>query len=399
MEKEKEAPAEEQVATVSEAPAAAKLLPADEIVSEIKPLSSNGFLAFFQKIWRAWLGVWYNFKEKHPKASKLIYQIVFFLVFSNGVTIWQLLVMLFLPYAFMGIWDVPFVWPAADLGLVDALGNSLNYAIFNEPVKFLTAAGETVLASTTAQVATATAVGHELQMSGLGNFLAFEIAVFTAQCINLPLQRNITFKSKGNIAIQAMWYFIGWVGISVGVNALWGIMNPFMIWWNWNPAVIALLKTVITGGVSMLVFFPIFLIIFPDANKVAKKARGKADMAKATFESEEKIAKLELKAIRKEEEAALFNSRSERYKTLSVANSRAVAFEAIVRNTEKAKAEAKTDEEKAKAEAMEARIPEYQERATVAIEAKRKAVAAYDKVVADVTAARAARGEDTSKVA
>ena len=109
--------------------------------------------------------------------------------------------------------------------------------------------------------------------------------------------------------------------------------------------------------------------------------------------------KLELKAIRKEEEAALFNSRSERYKTLSVANSRAVAFEAIVRNTEKAKAEAKTDEEKAKAEAMEARIPEYQERATVAIEAKRKAVAAYDKVVADVTAARAARGEDTSKVA
>ena len=149
----------------------------------------------------------------------------------------------------------------------------------------------------------------------------------------------------------------------------------------------------------MLVFFPIFLIIFPDANKVAKKARGKADMAKATFESEEKIAKLELKAIKKEEEAALFNSRSERYKTLSVANSRAVAFEAIVRNTEKAKAEAKTDEEKAKAEAMEARIPEYQERATVAIEAKRKAVAAYDKVVADVTAARAARGEDTSKVA
>ena len=383
MEKEKEAPAEEQVATVSEAPAAAKLLPADEIVSEIKPLSSNGFLAFFQKIWRAWLGVWYNFSEKHPKLSKLIYQIVFFLIFSEGVTIWQFIVMTFLPYAFAGLASVDFVWPAVNLGdLVNPVTNApLQFAIFNEPATLL-------------------ADGSINVNSGLGNFIAFEIAVFTAQCINFPLQRNITFKSKGNPYWQAMWYFIGWVLVSVFTNAVWGIIAPFVRdLWQWPAAGWNLLKTVLTGGLSMLVFFFIFLIIFPDANKVAKSARGKADMAKATGESEEKIANLELKAVRKEEAAKLFNGRSERYQAVSVANSRAVAFEAIVRNSEKAKAEAKTDEERAKAEAMEARIPEYQERATVAIEAKRKAVAAYDKVVADVTAARAARGEDTSKVA
>ncbi len=385
MEKENEAPAEEQVADVTDAPAAAKLLSADEIVSEIKPLSSNGFLAFFQKIWRAWLGVWYNFSEKHPKLSKLLYQIVFFIVFSEGVTIWQFLVMTFLPHAFAGLASVEFVWPAVNLGdltyTLDGVTKPLQFAIFNEPAQLL-------------------ADGTYNVNAGLGNFIAFEIAVFTAQIINFPLQRNITFKSKGNPYWQAMWYFIGWVLVSVFTNATWGIIAPFVRdLWAWPAAGWNLLKTVITGGLSMLVFFFIFLIIFPDANKVAKSARGKADMAKATNESEEKIAKLELKAVRKEEAAKLFNGRSERYQAVSVANSRAVAFEAIVRNTEKMKAEAKTDEEKAKAEAMEARISEYQERATVAIEAKRKAVAAYDKIVADVKAAREARGEDTSKVA
>lgn len=423
MEEEKNVPVEEQSAAeaAEQTAPAVKMLTPEEIHGEIKPLSSNAFLAFFQKIWRWWLGVWYGFSDKHPKGAKLIYQIVFFLVFSNGVTIWQLLVMLFLPYAFIGIWDVPFVWPAADLGIVDALGNALNYAIFNEPVKFLTAAGETVLASTAEQVTAAAAVaGNELQMAGLGNFLAFEIAVFTAQCINLPLQRNITFKSKGNIWYQAMWYFIGWVGISIGVNALWGIMNPFMIWWNWNEAVIALLKTVITGGVSMLVFFPIFLIIFPDANKVEKKAKAKLEKLKASgTATEEQIAAAELNLTKKSEIALLFNTRSAKTTSISQANSRAVSFEAACRNLEKAKAQlaeaqakaadftgedkAKIDETIAKVqeqvETIEKRIPDYQQKASEAIAAKHEAIEAYDKAIADVTAAKSARGEDVSKVA
>ena len=37
---------------------------------------------------------------------------------------------------------------------------------------------------------------------GLGYFISYEVGSFLAQCINFPLQRNITFKSKGNPVYQ-----------------------------------------------------------------------------------------------------------------------------------------------------------------------------------------------------
>ena len=160
---------------------------ADEAKLQPKPLSQNGFVAFWQKIWRWWQGVWYGFSEKHPKLSNLIYMVFFFIVFSYGVTIWQLLVMLFLPYAFAGLAEIEFIWPAVNFTIGDT---ELTYAIFNEPVRYLED-------------------GSVNPLGGLGNFLAFEIAVFTAQCINMPLQRNITYRSHGNPVWQAMWYFIG----------------------------------------------------------------------------------------------------------------------------------------------------------------------------------------------
>ena len=78
------------------------------------------------------------------------------------------------------------------------------------------------------------------------------------------LQRNITFKSDGNPVVQAIWYFIGWVAISILVNTVWGVINVFMMSWNVAPAISNLLKTFITGGLSMFVFFFIFKIIFPE---------------------------------------------------------------------------------------------------------------------------------------
>ena len=53
-------------------------------------------LGFFQSCRKKWS----RFSLYHPKLSKWIYQIFYFFVFSNGVTIWQYLVMLFLPYLF-----------------------------------------------------------------------------------------------------------------------------------------------------------------------------------------------------------------------------------------------------------------------------------------------------------
>lgn len=197
-------------------------------------------LGFFQACRRKWS----KFSLYHPKASKLIYQIFYFFVFSNGVTIWQYLVMLFLPHLFgIGLASQEFVWPSVTLWTWKD-GSEAVFGIFNEPVLYEN--------------------GNAIIGGGLGNFIAFEIAVFTAQCINFPLQRNITFKSKGNPFYQAMWYFIGWILISILVNAVWGLVNMFMIYWKVVPALSNLLKTFITGGLSMVIFFFIFKIIFPE---------------------------------------------------------------------------------------------------------------------------------------
>ena len=195
-----------------------------------------------------WKTKWKEFEEKKPKLSIFLYQFFYFFVFSNGVTIWQYLVMLFLPHL-MGIKlaSIPFVWPSITLWTWKD-GSEAIFGIFNEPVLY-------------------NSLGEVIIGGGLGNFIAFEIAVFTAQCINFPLQRNITFKSKRNPYYQALWYFIGWVLISIFVNALWGFINIFIIHFNLVPALSNLIKTMVTGGLSFIIFFFIFKIIFPEGEK------------------------------------------------------------------------------------------------------------------------------------
>jgi hypothetical protein len=191
---------------------------------------------------------WLKFKCLHPTGAAWVYQIFFFIVFSEGVTIWQFLVMLFLPYAFASLSSQAFVWPAVTLWAWPDAGKdsaaNMIWAIFNEPVQYKD--------------------GVIVAQGGLGNFIAFEIAVFTAQCINFPLQRNITYRSHGNPWYQAMWYFIGWVLISLVVNMVWGFVNPILLHVMGSEAFIyTLIKTFITGGISMVIFFFIFRIIFP----------------------------------------------------------------------------------------------------------------------------------------
>ena len=290
---------------------------AEDIQQQIKPLSQNGFVAFFQKIWRWWLGVWYAFSEKHPKLSKLIYQVVFFFVFSMGVTIWQYIVMAFLPYLLGGLASVSFIWPAINIGsltYVNAQGDKmpLQFAIFNEP-------------------AILRADGTYDPTGGLSNFLAFEIAVFTAQCINFPLQRNITFRSHGNPWYQAMWYFIGWVLISVFVNAVWGIVVPFVRdLWGWPSAIWNLLKTFITGGISMIIFFFIFLIIFPDNEKAAKEAEKKVAKLTAAGASQEKIDEANHKMKVALYKAEMTRTEKEEIRTKALANTKAIKYFSLV---------------------------------------------------------------------
>ena len=292
--------------------------------SQIKPLSKNGFIAFFQTIARWWIGVWSEFSTKHPKLSKLIYQLGFFFAFSMAVTVWQFLIMLFLPAAFgPQLNDTAFEWPKIALpGWFASDGEQLFWGIFNEP-KVSDLPGNPAF-------------------GGLGNFLAFEIAVFTAQCINFPLQRNITFKSHGNVAIQIMWYFIGWVLISVFVSALWGILNPIMLVLEWNihlggafGLVQTLIKTFVTGGVSMIIFFFIFLVIFPDYQKVAKKQQKKLDKMITNDAEASKIAKQTEKTRVAVIKASLSTTRKTLASASSKASSRSIAYFSLLKKDAK----------------------------------------------------------------
>lgn len=211
--------------------------------NEKRRFSDTAFAKFFINGWR-------SLEERHPKLAKLLKEIGHFLLFSTSVTVWQFLVMLFLPYAFSDLAAVPFVWPEITLWTWPD-GTPAIFGIFNEPVLY-------------------NELGEVMVGGGVGNFIAFEIAVFTAQCINFPLQRNITFKSHGNPWFQAMWYFIGWVLVSIFMNALWGFLNIFFIWWRLPPAITAFIKTNVTGWVSMVIFFFIFKIIFADAPQPEK---------------------------------------------------------------------------------------------------------------------------------
>lgn len=189
-----------------------------------------------------WNTRWSGFSAKHPKAAKLLYQLFYFWVFSMGVTVFQYLMFTFLPYL-MGeeLAATEFMWPQIPVCIA---GYSYKWNILGYDIA-RNAAGEAVIGG------------------GLGYFLSYEIGSFLAQCINFPLQRNITFKSHGNVFYQALWYLIAWILISLfcnGINGLWLPLAQVYL----SPAVYNLLVTFITGGVSMVIYFFVYKIIFPE---------------------------------------------------------------------------------------------------------------------------------------
>ncbi|MDO5540732.1 MAG: hypothetical protein Q4F83_11815 [Eubacteriales bacterium] len=189
-----------------------------------------------------WRKKWVLFAEAHPKAAKWIHQLFYFYAFSLSVTIFQYLMFTFLPYAFgIGLAGTEFMWPQIPMYVAgyNYKWNILGYDIARN------AAGEAVIGG------------------GLGYFLSYEIGAFLAQCINFPLQRNITFKSHGKISWQIMWYVIAWILISLFCNAINGLWLP-IAQQHFEPGVYNLLVTFITGGVSMVIYFFVYKIIFPE---------------------------------------------------------------------------------------------------------------------------------------
>ena len=308
----------------------------EELRAQIKPLSENRFKRFFQKLYRKWLEKWYAFEDRHAKGAALLKKAAYFLVFSVGVTVWQYLVMTVLPYAFTSLGTEEWGWP--NIPIAAAGGNG--YIIF----------------------------GHG---DGLGAFIAFEIPVFTAQCINFPLQRNITYRSHGNPYVQALWYFIGWILVSLFTNALWGICNCFLKYWGIPHAVRTIGETLVTGLLSMVVFFFIFLIIFPDNEKLAQKARKKLERAKWGTMSEDRLTKMEQKTLQLEQRAALSAAEKAVYKATSLASATAMRYFSMIPRKDESEEEFAARKEGARMRAIEA--AEQKSRTHVAMQALQNA--------------------------
>lgn len=194
---------------------------------------------------------WSGFEKKHPKLSKWLYQIAFFFVFSMGVTVIQYLFFTFMP-ELLGekLAGTEFMWPKVPMKLfgVEFTWSLLGYNVLRDG-----------------------ATGAVIIGGGLGYFISYETGSFVAQCINFPLQRNITFKSHGNPAYQAVWYLIAWIVISLVCNGFNNLWVPLAAAYT-SPAVYNILVTVITGGVSMVIFFFVFKIIFPEGEAKKQKA-------------------------------------------------------------------------------------------------------------------------------
>lgn len=116
-----------------------------------------------------------SISEKNPKLAKLAGQFIKFYAFSMLVTLLQYLLLTFLPGLFYAHTD----WCSIPCQLIHLNLGPVDTYVFNYPV-------------------TGDATG------GMGYFAAFAITLFLAQCVNFPMQRNITFKSKGNIWYQIM---------------------------------------------------------------------------------------------------------------------------------------------------------------------------------------------------
>ena len=74
------------------------------------------------------------------------------------------------------------------------------------------------------------------------------------ECIDIPLQRNVTFHSEGSLYLQIPIYFLGWVVISLivnSINSVWvGVASCLVPVASYNIVTI-----MFNEGVSMVIFF------------------------------------------------------------------------------------------------------------------------------------------------
>ena len=155
------------------------------------------------------------------------------MIVSNLITVLKYLLLLFLPLAFAGLPKVDFGFPGIDITL------------FGETFKW-------------------NIIGYDAAHGGLPYFCALHDRNGSRRVyLTFPIQRNFVFRSKGKVWYQAFWYLIAFCIVTCivnSINCIWvAVAGMFVLGWLYNIG-----TTVLNGGVSMVVFFFVNKIIFPE---------------------------------------------------------------------------------------------------------------------------------------
>ena len=109
-----------------------------------------------------------------------------FVIVCNLITVFKYILLQFLPAAFANMPKVDFGWPGIE---VTMLGATFKWNI----------------------------LGYDAEHGGLPYFCAYMIAMILGEVINFPIQRNVVFRSKGNLTRQIVWYAVAFCVICAGL--------------------------------------------------------------------------------------------------------------------------------------------------------------------------------------
>ena len=176
--------------------------------------------------------IWLGFVDKNPKLSKWVREGGLFILVSNLITIFKYLLLTFLPLAFAFMGSMDFGFPGIDITI---LGIEFKWYI----------------------------IGYGAEQGGLAYFTAYMIAMVIGEVINFFIQRKWVFRSNGNILYQGLWYLLAFCVVTCvvnSINCIWAaVAGHFVEPWLYNIG-----TTVLNGGVSMVIFFFVNKIIFPE---------------------------------------------------------------------------------------------------------------------------------------
>ena len=178
---------------------------------------------------------WTDFAKKHAGAAQWIREGGLFVIVSNLITLFKYLLLLFLPmaFAFMGSRDFGFPGVALEL-----FGIEFKWYI----------------------------IGYSAEQGGIAYFTAYMVAMVIGEIINFFIQRSWVFRSKGNMAYQALWYLLAFCVVTClvnSINCIWvAVAGNFVSGWLYNIGTVFL-----NGGISMVVIFIVNKIVFSSAQK------------------------------------------------------------------------------------------------------------------------------------